>query len=371
MSSLLKQFEQEENIRVRLEMIPWSMGWQRLVEVGLYHAGPDVSEIGSTWILDFVRMNALRAFTPEEVKAIAPEKQYFSAAVAGGKGSDGTTWALPLGGDARAIFYRRDLLGNAGVDENKAFNTPSQFQNTLELLQKIGGTAPLMMQTGRSRNSIHSVASWVWGLGGDFLTPDGLKLQLDNPRTMEGFKAYFSLGRYLGTQRIMEEYDSDSAFLQGRAATTISGYWILHESCAPEVEKNLWLAAMPGVPFVGGEHLVIWRSSRRQEAALRLIRFLNRSESSQLLHPHFGLPVSATDWPRPPFDRPEYDVFLKAMETGRCFSTSPLWGLVEKRLSEILPDIWSEVLAQPDQVDTIVEKHLSTLSKRLETALRA
>ena len=31
--ALLQQFEQEQEVRVRLETIPWAMGWARMVEV--------------------------------------------------------------------------------------------------------------------------------------------------------------------------------------------------------------------------------------------------------------------------------------------------------------------------------------------------
>jgi hypothetical protein len=70
MTTLLKQFEREEKIRVRLEVISWNMGWQKLVEMGLYRIGADISEIGSTWIMDFVRMDALRAYSPAETDEI-------------------------------------------------------------------------------------------------------------------------------------------------------------------------------------------------------------------------------------------------------------------------------------------------------------
>ncbi len=368
---LLKQFEQEEKIRVRLEMIAWSMGWQRLVETGLYHTGPDVSEIGSTWVMDFVRMNALRPFSQAEADEVTHGQTYFDASWAGGIASDHTIWAVPFGGDARVVFYRRDLLEAAGVEESRAFGSPTRLEKTLSLLEMTKNLTTLSIPIGRSRNNIHSLASWVWGFGGDFLSPDGNALQLDHPQTLDGFKAYFGLGRFLGKQRVTEEYASDGAFLLGKAATTISGYWILHEPKAPDVGDNLGVAPMPGAPFVGGEHLAVWKHTRRPEAALRLIHFLNKPESRALLHPHFGLPVLPGQWERAPFNQPDYDRFLDALQHGRSFSTSPLWGLVEKRLSDVMPDIWNEVLARPEKLDSIVENQIGSLSKRLQISMKA
>jgi ABC-type glycerol-3-phosphate transport system substrate-binding protein len=375
MNKLLKEFEQREKIHVRLEMIPWSMGWQRLVEMALYHTGPDISEIGSTWIMDFVRMDALRPYSHAEVDEITGGRRYFEASWSGGVidvGNGKAIWAVPLGGDARVVFYRRDLLEQAGIDETKAFTNVSRFENTLALLNKVGVPIPLSLPTGRSRNNIHSLATWVWSMGGDFISKDGKRMEFDKPAALEGFKAYFALGRYLGREHVLEEYDSDAAYHQGRAAVTISGYWILHEVVTPEVITNLGVASMPGVPFVGGEHLIIWKHSHRHEQALRLAQFLSTKEAGNVLYPHFGLPVTLEGWDREPFiNRPGYDVLLKAMQNGRSFSANQLWGLVEKRLSDLLPDIWNEVAAHPEKLDTIVENYIGGLAKRLQMTIKS
>jgi ABC-type glycerol-3-phosphate transport system substrate-binding protein len=374
MNELLKKFEQREKVRVRLEVIPWSMGWQRLVEMALYHTGPDISELGSTWILDFVRMNALRPFSEKEVEEIRAGRAYFDASWSGciSEGTEGKTiWAVPLGGDARVIFYRRDLLKEAGIDEATAFAGPSRFDNTLARLQQAGVAVPLALPTGRSRNNLHSMASWIWGMGGDFLNADGQQIEFDKSRALDGFKAYFGLGRYLGSQRNLEEYESDAEFMNGHGAVTISGYWILHEQKSPEVEQNLGMAVMPVVPFVGGEHLVIWKHSRHQDIALRLAQFLTNNASSEKIYPHFGLPVTIDGWKQAPFNEPRYQYFLKAMQGGRSFPTSQLWGLVEKRLTDLLADVWNEVLASPERADVLVENQIGALAKRLRTTLRS
>ncbi|RPH63227.1 MAG: extracellular solute-binding protein [Chloroflexi bacterium] len=372
MQALLKQFEQEEKIRVRLEMIPWTMGWSRMVEVALYHIGPDVSEIGSTWVMDFVRTDALRPYSPTEMNYISDGKRYFESCVAGGVslGQNPTTWAMPLAGDARVIFYRRDLLQQAGVDEASAFASPAQFEGTLARLKAQGLPTPLALPTQRSRNSLHSLAAWVWGAGGNFLSADGVHVEFDAPRALDGFKSFFALGPYLGKTRL-DEYDSDGLFLNGKAATTISGYWLLHETQAAEVSANLGVASVPGIPFVGGEHLVIWRHARNPQAALKLVKFISRAKSGESVYPQIGLPPSPDGWQRPPFDQPGYGVLLQAMHSGRAFPTSPLWGLVEKRLIDVMPEIWNDVLARPEKAEKTVETEIGSLAQRLRMTLKA
>ncbi len=105
--ALLKRFGLEEKIRVRLEMIPWAMGWSRMVEVALYHIGPDVSEIGSTWVMDFVRTDALRPYSPAEVEFISDGKSYFASCLAGGCRRKAGYSVMPLAGDARSFLSPR------------------------------------------------------------------------------------------------------------------------------------------------------------------------------------------------------------------------------------------------------------------------
>lgn len=373
MAELLKQFEREEKIRVRLEVIPWSMGWQKLVEMGLYRTGADISEIGSTWTMDFVRMDALRAYSKAEADGITGGRWYFDSVWTGGVSPENnahTIWAIPLAGDARTVFYRRDWLQKAGVDEEVAFKGFSRFDHTLAAIQKAGCATPLSLPIGRSRNNIHALASWIWGLGGEFLNADGTRIEFDHEHALDGFKAYFNLGCYLGNERSIGETDADTAFRLGRSAVTISGYWILHEQKNAEVARNLGVAPVPGIPFVGGEHLVIWKHSNRPEQALRLAKFLARPESGESLYPLFGLPVTSDGWDRAPFNTPGYQVFQDALKNGRCFPPRQLWGLVEKRLSETLAEIWTEVLAHPQRTDSIVENYLGALAKRLQTTMR-
>ncbi len=371
MQTLLEQFEQEEKIRVRLEMISWAMGWARLAEIGLYHIGPDISEVGSTWVMDLVRMDALRPYSEAEVQAISGGRGYFEACWSGGvsRGADHTIWSVPLGADSRAIFYRRDLLHQAGVDESSAFRDFAHFERTLARLKSAGAELPLALPTKPSRNSLHNLAAFVWGMGGDFLNPDGTHLEFDQPKALEGFKAFFELAPYIGKERF-DEYDSDGTFQTGKAAVTMSGYWILSQRQAPSVTENLGVAALPGVPFVGGEHLAIWKHARRPEYALKLARFLSRKASGEELYPEFGLPVFPDGWDTPALQRPGYDVFLNALKHGRSFSSGPLWGLVEKRLTDALAEIWTEVLAHPERAEAAVERHISTLAQRLHATIK-
>jgi multiple sugar transport system substrate-binding protein len=375
LQALLKLFEEQYGIHVRLEVIPtWAIGWSRLVESALYRSGPDLSEAGNTWIGDLARMKALHPFRQEEVIEITKDARIFEnlwrSSIRDENGKS-MIYSIPWTGDTRAVFYRRDLLEKAGVDEATAFIDTAHFEKTISILKESGISMPLALTTRRSSLTIHYVASWVWSAGGDFLSPDGNSLVFDQPRALEGFKAYFRLGRYLEPEgRNLDEGESNQAFISGKAAATLNGYWMLTVGgMNPEVRENMGAVPVPGVPFVGGQDLVIWNHSRHESAALKLIQFLHTDEAGKQLCPLYGLPVSENAWETPPFDTGFYPVFKTAIQKGRGFQ-GQLWGLVEKRLTDEYADIWADVLKSPDaQLDTIVETRLSNLAHRLQLSL--
>jgi hypothetical protein len=67
---LLNEFERKTRIQVLADFIPFRGGWAQLVNVALHHFGPDISEVGSTWVKDFVRMNAVEPFSPADIRQL-------------------------------------------------------------------------------------------------------------------------------------------------------------------------------------------------------------------------------------------------------------------------------------------------------------
>ena len=374
MRELLSEFEEQEKIRVRLETIPWDVSWSRLVEVALYHNGPDVSEIGNTWVMDFFHMNALDPFTRDEINLITDGARFFEPAwdscVTPSDGMMRSVWAIPWSGDVRVVYYRRDLLAKAGVDESTAFQDAAAFTNTLKRLRESGVPTPLAMQTRFSHISVHNLAAWIWGAGGDFISADSRKILFHQDASLEGIKSYFRLGRYLGAQSLLDDTQADQMFWSGEAAVLMSGYWVIRESrMLPNVWQNLGVTRLPGIPFVGGQNLAIWKHSRQRNSAVRLLRFLSSQAVEQGVYPNFGLPIRENGWSSPPFNSPQYDIFRALLDSGRSFPNGRLWGLVEKRLTEVLPNLWSEVLQAPEKSDEIVETQIRNLANRLEMAI--
>jgi multiple sugar transport system substrate-binding protein len=365
---LLQEFAAEHHTRVRLRILEWDTAWAELLKVALYQHGPDVSEIGTTWLGSFVAMNALLPFTGEEVARIGGALAFIpsiwdSGALSRHRLERAVRWAVPWWADTRILYYRRDVLAESGIDEQMAFESAEALA---------GVPVPWVVPSHQSRMTVHNVASWVWGAGGSFVSGDGTRTQFNLPRARAGMRAYFELARYLtDPARDLDDTQSDGLFSAGGAAATISGPW-LRRFALPEVIANLGMTLSPGIPFVGGSYLVCWKYGVQRDATLELIRFLTSHRVQTAFGEQAGLlPTRPDVLSESPFvDDPLYQVAAQGLSRGRSFRPLSLWGLVEERLNETLSDLWADILADPDlDLEEVMTRYLEPLAHRLDLTL--
>ncbi|HNT22849.1 MAG TPA: extracellular solute-binding protein [Anaerolineales bacterium] len=382
MQTLLAQFEKQERIHVNLTVMPFPGAWARMVEFALYQHGPDVSQVGSTWLGDFERMNALRPYLATEIRGLGGAEAFLPAAWnSGSSGSEGVggsmTWGIPWLADTRVIFYRKDVLEQAGIDETTAFASSAALDATLSRIQETSQLAPLSLSTQRSRITLHNLASWIWNEGGEFLSPDGKKILFDQPAARQGMRQYFSLAKYLSPSLSgLDDSQAGEAFIQGQAAVTVSGHWLVFGFGAnPQIQQCIRIAPLPGISFAGGFHLVIWQHSRKATAAYKLVEFLAGRNTPNSLFPSMGLPVRKDTIDNTPLkQQPLFKELIGVLDGARSFPSGHIWGLVEKQLTDLAPYIWKDILSLPDRsdikaIDAILDQYLTPLARRLKITI--
>jgi ABC-type glycerol-3-phosphate transport system substrate-binding protein len=150
MQESLTEFTRKRLRAVEVLGSSWDAIWQELVKIALYKAGADMAGIGTTWIGSFVDMNALRPFSRIEVSRLGGEAAYFASAWQPAQLlANPQIWSIPYVLDTRVIFYWRDLLERAGVDEVEAFNTIENVNQTCRRLQASGVATPWATVIGR------------------------------------------------------------------------------------------------------------------------------------------------------------------------------------------------------------------------------
>jgi multiple sugar transport system substrate-binding protein len=364
--------------RAQVVGIPWADTWAELLKIALYKIGADVSEIGAPLVSDMLSMNVLRPFSAREVVALGGEGAFHPAAWKSAPRKDEETiWAIPWLADPYPIVYWRDMLERAGVDEQTAFQSFDRMRETLERLQANGVASPWVTMTGDRLAMLHTSASWVWGVDGDFVSADGKRLMFHLPEARAGLKAYFSLYRYMPAQDQPVSRATELFARRQVAAwmTSLRFLWTIAPPDAPaDVHARIGVALPPGPPLVGGSNLVIWQHSRHEQAALELVRFLVSSSAQKEYCQHIGvLPVRLDVLDQPPYSTNLHlQGYVRAMQHGRPFPTIRMAGMLEDRLATALGQISADVIARPDNdLDTLISSRLEPLARRLETALTA
>lgn len=382
---LLDQFETETGIHVRLRLLAWDSAWGMFVRSALYNDGPDVSEVGTTWMGDLVGMNALRPYGTAEVVGLGKPAAFFPTAwktavrplnaspITAGA-ADERTWGIPWLTGARLIFYRPQLLAQAGIDPQEAFQTNAALEAAVRRLASTGAQIPWTVPTGYTHTTLLNIASWVWAAGGDFIAPDGKSTSFMQPEALQGLCDYFTLGRYLPREvRGLNGLEPDDAFLSNPdTAMTISGPWLFCRARQQlgNLSDQFGVALPPGAPFVGGSNLIIWKYSRNPEAAVKLVRFLTQKSAQVRFCQNIGLlPARVEALDSQPFSSdPFWGTAVEGLKTGRTFPAIRLWGLVEDRLTAGFSAVWTDVLAGEDPHAALL-KHLQPLAHRLDQLL--
>lgn len=380
---LLSAYETRTGAQVRLTSIPWEKAWPELLTFALYDRGPDVSHVGSTWASSLVAMNSLRSFKASEVAAWGGREAFLppcwqSATIPG----ETEVFSAPWASFTFVICYRRDLLAKAGVSEEMAFQTPETLQETLGRLRDTGVQTPWSVPVDPADPDIlHVLASWVWGAGADLVDQDGFLL-CSSPRALGALQSYYeSLQLYSPGVYPITAPSSEALFTSGRAAVTICGAdrpynWLMAGGAAPQVAEAMGVAVMPGVPWIGGDNLVLWSHTRvqpeKERLAVELVRTLldEPAQEAQANGEETILPTRPQALATLPLPGSQVtQAVIHSLEHGRAYQTMPLWSKIEHRFGQTLVEIGKKTLRGADVKDT-VQQELERLANRLEITLK-
>jgi multiple sugar transport system substrate-binding protein len=372
---ILNRFESASEMRVKLRLLSWDTAWKEVVSFSQHGPTPDISEIGSTWIGDLMGMGVLRSFTPSEVQKLQQSARLFPLSWKSVTSQpDGTVWGIPWLAGSRLLYYRRQILADAGISALKGFGL-TEFENTLRTLQQNGVKIPWLAPTGHTHTTLAHIASWVWAAGGDVVSEDGKRVRFMEPATLKGMAYYFALGRYLSPGvRHLNGLEPEAKFLTDPgAAVIVSGPWLMINAVRQKVDSGLGMALLPGPSFVGGSSLVIWKNSPNVPGALALAQYLLQPQPQVQYAEQMGLmPVREDVFAQEPYSSDAFwTLAAHSMRIGRSFPFSRHFGMIESRLADGFAAVWSDVLKNPaaHPLD-ILTAHLAPIAQELTLKLQ-
>lgn len=381
---LLASFERERQLQVSLGRVSWDRAWQTLLMDAVEGKGPHVSQIGSTWLATMAMLDALRVFKPEDISAMGGAPRFLPSAWETVKFTDRPeVWAVPWSIYTFVLYYRRDVLAKAGIDPHTAFATASAMRETFAKLKESGIAPWAFPSLHPYADLVHIASSWARANGGDFISANGQAPLFAKPEASAGLMDFFELFPFIPLAlRGFDVEKCTQAFARGDVAMMIGGVEIgneLMESpyASQEMRDNVAVTTLPGIPWIGGDHLVVWKNVLRdvehEQAALELVRYLSKKETQvQLFNAETILParVDAYDELTFPLETTA-PALQKILETGRPHPTLRLWRRIEAFLDEMLLDIGSTVLRQHSlSPSDITRRMLDEYEQKLSAVLK-
>ncbi|MEP6509804.1 MAG: extracellular solute-binding protein, partial [Gemmatimonadales bacterium] len=112
---LIPEFEKAHpGLKIEVQQIPWSAAHEKLLTAYVGDATPDIAMLGNTWVPEFSAVDALEPLDSRVASSAAAPKSGFFEGVWNTNVVDGVTYGIPWYVDTRVIFYRSDLLAQAG-----------------------------------------------------------------------------------------------------------------------------------------------------------------------------------------------------------------------------------------------------------------
>jgi multiple sugar transport system substrate-binding protein len=384
---IVAPFEKRSGVDVKVQLVGWDVQFDRIRNAAVSGEGPDVTQAGTTQVPFFATLGGFDD-VGDRVSALGGADAYPSGVwqTTQVKGQQGT-WAVPWFTEARAIYYRKDVLERAGIDPADAFRDWDAFRQTLETIKekvpRIGGERiePFGGPGKKAFDLVHHVMPFVWDAGGAELNEDATKSTIASPQAQEGVRFIAGLvkdGLFDSSQLERDGTQVENQFKGGRLAVWIGGPWVLQSAGRADDEQwvkaardNVGIAPMPAGPsgkaytFVGGSNLMMFKGSKHKAAAWELMKYLSEAEVQTRYAELMGMFPSRAVAQRQAGDASEnHAQFLKAIEQGRTYAPVPQWGQIENAYKSRFGNILDRASGKAGALDrAAIERELRDAEK--------
>jgi multiple sugar transport system substrate-binding protein len=383
-TQLLPAFEQAHpGIHVRVQQIPLKAAHEKLLTAYAGDSLPDLTQIGNTWIAEFAALHALVPLQPRVAQSkVVRADDYFASAWATSV-IDGTLYGIPWYVDTRLLFYRADLLREAGFDAPPRDWAAWQAQMDAIRATSHGTRWGALLPT----NEYDQLLALALQQHVPLLRDGGRYGNFESAAFKRTLAFYVGLFRRGDVPPFTNVQVSNpwQAFGRGEFVFYLSGPWNIGEfrKRLPASQQGEWSTAQlpgpdgPGDSVAYGSSLVILRHSRHQDAAWKLIEYLSRPDVQVRFYELLGdLPARRSAWESPPLERdPKLHAFRAQLEHMRPAPKVPEWEEIVNMMQQVAARAVAgeltvdQAAAQMDaEADTILAKRRWVLAQQHEAA---
>ena len=306
--------------------VPWDAAHDKIATAIASGDTPDVSLVGTTWMGEFARTDALDPTPPDLIDESSFFEGSWSTTVV-----DDTSYGVPWYTETRVLYYRTDLAEEAGITE-----APTDWEGLKALaegVQEAGAEWGIYLQPGGA-GTWQTFMPFAWQAGAELV--DGESFTLDTPEFVEALEFYNSFYTE-GLSPTGADPAIEQSFVGDKVGAFFSGPWhmsLITEAGGPEFADKWTVATMPqqaaGTSFVGGGDLVVFKEGENREGGWKFVEYVSRPEVQQKFYGIVGaLPTTTEAWETGDLaDDPMLAVFGDQLADAKSPPTIQTWEQV-------------------------------------------
>lgn len=303
-AELVEDFEREHpGIRVELQAIPMTAAHEKLLTAYAADALPDVIQLGNTWLPEMAEIGALEPLGPRIAASAVVDRDDYFAGIWDTSTYGGREMGVPWYVDTRLLYYRRDILREAGVERVPV--TWPEFEAALEAVKRHVG--PDRYAILLPLNEFEQQLSFGLQQPEPLLRDGDGRGNFSGPGFQRAAAFYVNMFDRGWAPKMSETQISNvwDEFFNGFFAFYLSGPWNIREfrNREPAALAGEWGTMAlpgpdgPGAGIAGGASLVLSRRSPNKDAGWRLVEYLSRPDVQQRFHALIGnLPPRRSSW---------------------------------------------------------------------------
>lgn len=304
----------------------WDHGLDKITAAVSAGNAPDVVELGSTWMGQFVESNALTELDVSDVRE--EYTGWRGATVRGG------IYGIPWFGSTNVVYYNVELMEKAGLDPENPPETWSELKEASEAINELGpGTSGFSLKIGGKFTTWQKFLPLAWSNGGEVLSEDWEGAKLDSEAFLEALEFYNSLK---SSSLVATQEEARQAFYLSRLGMIYDGLGLNIDEEAPDMEYVTSVLPKPegmeSVGFSGADFLTVPAQSEHPELATELALEISQGNliSSRV---NTLLPFYQDDLDALLEEHPELESFASVMENATSPPPHPKWVSIQEEIT--------------------------------------
>lgn len=206
----------------------------------------------------------------------------------------GATYSIPYNGDARALFYNKDLFEAAGLDPE---DPPTTIDELTEMAEK------LTIRDGSNYKQVgfvpwfaagKPVYCWGWNFGGEFYDAENNVLTVNDPKVIEALQWEVDFADKMGGQDFVNYASglgtgAEDPFISGQIAMAVRGNFDIANMAEYNPDLNYGITPIPSkeegksANMIGGWGWAIPKGAKNQEASIDFLKYTISEEAQTLM----------------------------------------------------------------------------------------